>query len=53
MEFFWSYFDSTLMQVDVPKANFKKQVLLSRQRGEIDPEAEEKIVLISNRDLLY
>lgn len=41
------------MQVDVPIAIFKKQALLSRQRGKIDLDAEEKIVLISNRDLLY
>lgn len=41
------------MQVDAPIAIFKKQVLLSRQRGKVDPGAEEKIVLLSNRDLLY
>lgn len=41
------------MQVDVPIAIFKKQALLSRQRGKIDPDAEEKIVLISNRALLH
>lgn len=46
-------FDSTLMQVDVPIAIFKKQGLLSRQGEKIDPDAEEKIALLSSRDLLY
>lgn len=41
------------MQVDVPIAIFKKQGLLSRQGEKIDPDAEEKIALLSSRDLLY
>lgn len=41
-----------MIQVDVPIAIFSKQALLSSERGKIDPDAEEKIVLISHRDLL-
>lgn len=47
------YLDLSIIQAVVPVAVFKKQSLLSRQRRKIDPDAEEKIVLISNRDLLY